>query len=179
MVPVLQTARLVLRGLTPADAPALFAFRSDAEAERFNDPPLRSVAQARELVERLAADEHTVGALHWGVTLAGTDTVVGLLGYNSRSVPHARASIGYDLARPLWGRGLMSEAMSVVLDHGFGPLALNRVEAHTDDANSASIRMLRRLGFWREGTFHERFLEDGEYHDIALFVMLRRDRGPR
>jgi RimJ/RimL family protein N-acetyltransferase len=36
------------------------------------------------------------------------------------------------------------------------------------------VRMLNRLGFRREGTFHEYFHEDGAFHDIALFVKLRR-----
>ncbi len=70
----------------------------------------------------------------------------------------------------------MAEAMRAVLDHGFGDLRLNRVEAHTNDVNASSIRMLRRLGFWREGTFHDRFREGAEFHDVALFVMLARDR---
>ena len=62
-----------------------------------------------------------------------------------------------------------------VLDHGFELLALNRIEAHTESANAASIRMLRRLGFWQEGTFHDRFFDNGSYHDVALFVLLAKD----
>ncbi|MGI5131754.1 GNAT family N-acetyltransferase [Pseudonocardia sp. CA-107938] len=178
MIPVLETERLVLRPLAAADADALYAFRSDPVEQRWNDPPLTEPAQAAELIERLAAEHRTIGARHWGLTLRGDDTVRGLLGYNEVVAAHARAAIGYDLARQLWGRGLMSEAMRAVLDHGFADLRLNRVEAHTNDVNAASIRMLRRLGFWREGTFHERFHEDGEYHDVALFVMLARDRRP-
>jgi ribosomal-protein-alanine N-acetyltransferase len=176
VIPVLETERLVLRPLVASDATALFAFRSDPIEQRWNDAPLTEEAQAGELIHRLAAEHHIVGALHWGLTLRGDDTVRGLLGYNEVVASDARAALGYDLARPLWGRGLMSEALRAVLDHGFDALRLNRVEAHTNDVNTPSIRMLRRLGFWREGTFHERFHEDGEYHDVALFVMLARDR---
>jgi hypothetical protein len=56
------------------------------------------------------------------------------------------------------------------------PDLLNRIEVQTDAANVRSIRMLRGLGFWREGTFHEHFFEDGQFHDVALFALLRRDR---
>ena len=176
VTPVLETERLVLRGLVAADAAALFAFRSDPIEQRHNDAPLTRLAEAEELIERLAVEQVTRGGLQWGLTVKPDDRVVGLLGYNYRVPEHRRAGIGYDLTRSLWGRGLMFEAMQAVLDHGFGPLGLNRVEAHTNDENAPSIRLLRRLGFWREGTFHEQFFEDGRFHDVALFVQLRRDR---
>ncbi|OLT21119.1 hypothetical protein BJF78_08675 [Pseudonocardia sp. CNS-139] len=121
-------------------------------------------------------EQRELGARRWGITLTGDDTVVGLLGYNYWDVQHRRAAIGYDLKRSLWGKGLAAEAMELALGFGFDRMDLNRVEAHTDAANARSIRLLRRLGFWQEGTFHERYLEDGAFHDVALFVLLRRDR---
>ncbi len=63
-----------------------------------------------------------------------------------------------------------------MLDWGFRAWELNRVEAHTNAENHESVRMLERLGFRREGTFHEHFFDDGAFHDVALYVMLRRDR---
>ncbi|MBV9919802.1 MAG: GNAT family N-acetyltransferase [Pseudonocardia sp.] len=176
MAPTLVTERLVLRGIVPDDAADLFAFRSDPIEQRYNDPPLRRLDEAHDLIRRLDRERSEYGAVHWGVTLVGDDRVVGLLGYNEIIVDHRRASLGYDLARRLWGRGLATEALTAVLDHGFDVLGLNRVEAHTDAANASSIRLLQRLGFWREGTFHDRFFEDDGYHDIALFVLLRRNR---
>jgi RimJ/RimL family protein N-acetyltransferase len=178
MTPVLVTERLVLRGIVPDDAADLFAFRSDPVEQRYNDPPLVTLDEAHDLIRRLDRERVENNALHWGVTLAGDDRVVGLLGYNEVVAEHRRAALGYDLARRLWGRGLATEAITAVLDHGFDALGLNRVEAHTDAANERSIRLLHRLGFWREGTFHNRFLEEDGYHDIALFVRLARERLP-
>jgi ribosomal-protein-alanine N-acetyltransferase len=176
MFPVLETPRIVLRELVSSDAQALFAFRSDAEEQRHNDPPHTSMAESAALIERLAAVRRETGATQWGLTLKGDDLVVGMLGFNWWNREHHRASIGYDLSRALWGHGLMGEAVQAVLDHGFDVMGLNRIEAHTNDDNRSSIRMLRKLGFVREGTFHDQFFEDGRYHDVALFVMLRRNR---
>jgi len=178
MTPVLVTERLVLRGIVPDDAADLFAFRSDPVEQRYNDPPLVTLDEARDLVRRLDRERVENNALHWGVTLAGDDRVVGLLGYNEVVAEHRRAALGYDLARRLWGRGLATEAITAVLDHGFDALGRGRVEAHTDAANERSIRLLERLGFWREGTFHDRYLEADGYHDVALYVLLRRERLP-
>jgi Acetyltransferases, including N-acetylases of ribosomal proteins len=176
MFPVLETERLVLREIVAADAEALFAFRSDPEEQKHNDPPRQTLDEAHALIERLAAEYRDAGAVRWGLTLKDDGVVVGLLGYNYSTPADRRAGIGYDLKRSLWGRGLMSEAMTAALEHGFRAMDLNRVEAHTNSENVESVRLLRRLGFWREGTFHDHFFEDGAFHDVALFVMLRRDR---
>lgn len=173
--PTLQTSRLVLREVVAADAADLFAFRSDPEEQKYNDPPLRHPTDAQELIARLAHEYQQGRAIHWGLTLKGNDTVVGLLGYHYWNRTHLRAGIGYDLKRALWGRGLMPEALREVIRLGFERMELNRIEAHTNTENTSSVRMLRKLGFWQEGTLHEHFYEDGTFHDVSLFVMLRRD----
>jgi [ribosomal protein S5]-alanine N-acetyltransferase len=172
--PLLTTRRIRLREIVPTDAPDVFAFRRDPEEQRYNDPPLAHPDEADALIERLAREYREHGAVRWGLAL-DDDVVVGLFGFNSWDTTNRRASIGYDLKRSLWGRGLATEAMRSILRFGFEEMELNRVEAHTDAANVRSIRMLRRLGFWREGTFHDHFLEDGQFHDVALFALLRQD----
>lgn len=160
-----------------ADAVDLFVFRSDPEEQKYNDPPLRHRAEAADLIARLAHDYHEQHAIHWGLTLKGNDTVVGLLGYHYWNRAHFRAGLGYDLKRALWGRGLMPEALRAVIRLGFERMGLNRIEAHTNTENTSSVRMLHKLGFWQEGTLHEHFYEDGAFHDVSLFVMLCRDGG--
>jgi RimJ/RimL family protein N-acetyltransferase len=115
-----ERERLVLRGIVADDAADLFAFRSDPVEQRYNDPPLRTLDEAHDLIARLDRERREFDALHWGITLAGDDRVVGLLGYNEVVAEHRRASLGYDIARRLWGRGLATEALTAVLDHGFG-----------------------------------------------------------
>jgi [ribosomal protein S5]-alanine N-acetyltransferase len=174
--PVLETERLILREIVASDTADVFAFRSDPEEQKYNDAPLRSLPQARELIDRLAREYRDQRAIRWGLTVKGDGAVVGLLGYNYWNVAHFRAGLGYDLKRSLWGRGLMPEAVDAVLDFGFSRMQLHRVEVHTNTENASSVRMLRKLGFWQEGTLHEYFYEDGAFHDVSLFVLLRRDR---
>lgn len=177
MIPTLQTERLVLRELRPSDAPALYRFRSDADAQQHNDPHLTAPEQADALIARLAADHRAAGSVHWGLTVRGDDTVVGLPGYHYVAPADHRAGLGYDLSRQLWGRGIMAEALEAVLAWGFDVLALNKVEVHTNAENAPSVALLRRLGFRWEGTLHEHFREHGAFHDVSLYALLRRDRG--
>jgi len=183
--PVLRPARPGLREVTPARASALVAVRRDPEEQRHNDSPLTEAGQAVDLVDRLARDHRERSALRWGLTLAGEDVVVGLLGFNSWDVHHGRADVGYDLSRRLWGRGLAAEAMTAVLDFGFDRMALQRIEIWTESANVRSVRMAERLGFVREGTLRGYVRADdpptaggdgGTRHDVDVFGMLRSDR---
>lgn len=63
------------------------------------------------------------------------------------------------------GRGLMTQGLAAVLDEAFGPLGLHRVEANIQPANQPSIRLVRRLGFTREGFSPRYLLVDGVWRD--------------
>jgi ribosomal-protein-alanine N-acetyltransferase len=73
--------------------------------------------------------------------------VVGTCGFHT--FEERRAAIGYDLSRAQWGKGIAREAVAAILDYGFGPMGLEQVDAWVLPANTASIRLLERLGFLR------------------------------
>ncbi|MGF6919962.1 RimJ/RimL family protein N-acetyltransferase [Paraburkholderia sp. 40] len=87
-----------------------------------------------------------------------------------------RAEIGFSLKRKHWGNGFMREAASAIIEHGFGTLNLHRIEADIDPRNSASARLLERLGFIREGLLRDRWIVGDEVSDSALYGLLERDR---
>jgi [ribosomal protein S5]-alanine N-acetyltransferase len=75
------------------------------------------------------------------------------------------AYVGYGAVAGLEGRGYMTEGMRLVLDHAFGELGLHRLEANIQPGNTASIALVRRCGFVREG-FSEKYLKiGGEWRD--------------
>jgi ribosomal-protein-alanine N-acetyltransferase len=177
--PVLETQRLILREITSADAEAIFALRSDAEVTRYNGvPTYMRVEQAHELIESMAQCYRDRRELRWGVTLKGDDKVVGMCGYNYWVRQDYRASIGYDLERTCWGQGIMPEALRAIIQFGFERMALNRIEADASLENVASIRVLHKLGFQREGLQRQQYFENGEFHDLVLFSLLKSDYYP-
>jgi [ribosomal protein S5]-alanine N-acetyltransferase len=75
------------------------------------------------------------------------------------------AYVGYGGVAGLEGQGYMTEGMGLVLDRAFGPLGLHRLEANIQPGNTASIALVRRCGFVREG-FSEKYLKiRGEWRD--------------
>ena len=86
--------------------------------------------------------------------------------------------IGYLFAREAWGRGIAREAVSAVIAHLFAR-GERRVFADTDPDNAASIRMLERLGFVREGRLRGEWETHIGVRDSLIFGLLRDAWAPR
>ncbi len=179
---VLDTARLRLRPLQPADAPAVYALHADPEGMRYwATPPWTDPAEADALLTRdragLAAGDYIrLGLERRTHGQAGQDgRLIGLCSLFAFHLPSRRCEVGYMLARDCWGGGLMHEALTALMDYAFGVLDMNRVEADIDTRNAASGRALRRLGFQLEGTLRQRWIVAGEVSDTGLYGLLRQD----
>jgi ribosomal-protein-alanine N-acetyltransferase len=89
--------------------------------------------------------------------------------------PFQSAYLGYFLGAPFTGRGFMTEALGLALRHAFYGMRLHRVEANVQPVNTSSIRLLRRLGFKKEG-FSRRYLKiGGRWRDHERWALLAED----
>ena len=85
------------------------------------------------------------------------------------------AHVGYWVDEQVAGRGVMPTALALVLDHCFGPVRLHRVEANVRPENTASLRVVRKLGFVEEA-LHRRYLFiDEQWRDHVGFALLAED----
>ncbi len=108
------------------------------------------------------------GAMLGGVTLSGI----------RRGVTQS-ASVGYWIGLPYVRQGYASEALRLVLDHAFGPLGLHRVEAACMPRNDASIAVLERAAFRREGIARRYLKINGRWEDHLLYARLAEDAAVR
>lgn len=167
---VLQTERLVLRQITESDGEATFRiFADDRVTEYYAWDTFTSVEQGHELAAKTAGQFRSREALRWGLVLPESPEIIGTCGYTQWNQDHRYAILGYDLARPYWGQGLMSEAVAAVMQLGFERMSLHRVQATVMAGNAASIRLLERAGFSHEGVMRERMLHRGTFHDLWMF----------
>lgn len=89
------------------------------------------------------------------------------------------AYLGYYGMKAHARTGRMTRATGLVLDYGFDQLGLHRVEANIQPGNAASIALVRRAGFRREG-YSPRYLKiDGEWRDHERWAFLAEDRPGR
>jgi ribosomal-protein-alanine N-acetyltransferase len=165
-----------LRQIVQHHADDLFRIFSDTEIMQYwSCRPYTSVEQAHKLIESMARAVDNGTGIHWAITLAGDDRLIGKCGYNEWRKEHRRGDICYMLARDFWGQGIVSEALRAMLDYGFDRMNLHSVEAGVTPGNDASTRMLERLGFRLEGHLRESFWAEDRFVDSLIYSLLRQE----
>ncbi len=175
--PVLPTARVEISFGTDEDAEQLFPF-VHGEAGRAVTDTL--VWDGPDTVEDLAGflRMHATGTwrahgCHWVLrdrdgSLTGTEQrAVGSIGL-TRGATDEECDIGYWLAPPLWGRGLMAEAIVAVVGHAFG-LGFSAVTADVFAFNERGCRVLERVGFERTELLPDAIVKRGRPIDVVRF----------
>ena len=171
--PELTTERLILRAHHDGDIDALYALFTDPATMRYwGAPPWTEPAQAAAMLARGAAAFAAHEAIRFAVVPREGGAMIGSCTLFGHDTQNRRAEMGYILAREAWGSGLMTEALTAVLDWGFGALELHRVEADVDPRNLPSVAILDRLGFVREGFLRQRWHVAGEVSDSIFLGLL-------
>ena len=175
-LPRLDSPRLYLRRPLPSDARGLYEIFRDPEVNRFwSETPLRRVAQARAVIDSMRSGIRNDDIYEWMLIRKADGQLVGTCALGNLSLENQRGEIGYALGRPYWGQGYMQEILPELVRWAFGDLGLRRLEADVDPRNAASLRLLRRLGFKREGLLRERWAVTGEIQDSLLLGLLERE----
>ncbi len=175
--PHLETERLALRELRSGDAESLFAVLGDeAVAEFYDDDVFDDVSQASEQIEAWAAGYRARRCVRWAIAQRENGGLIGTCGYYGFHNWHKRAGIGYELARPFWRQGIMTEALGAIIEFGFKRIGLNRIEAAVMLDNEGSVKLLEKLGFHQEGVLREYEHWGGKgCVDLRMFSLLKRE----
>lgn len=104
---------------------------------------------------------------------------VGVISLHSIVWWNQSATVGYWLAPPYWGKGLMTRACIKIVDSAFSDRGLNRIEIPCAVNNVKSRAIPERLGFFNEGELREAGWADGQYVNLVLYSMLAKDWGIR
>lgn len=102
------------------------------------------------------------------------ESLIGGCGFDGFQIGKShRAEIGYWLAKPFWGQGIMPAVVQRLCQHAFEDFGLEKIAAHVFTFNPASARVLEKCGFQEEGVLRKHFLKDGQFIDARLFALLR------
>jgi ribosomal-protein-alanine N-acetyltransferase len=177
IMPTRPVPRVALRPPTAEDAPA---FLAAAKASRrlhgawVHAPS--TPAEYRAYVKRYGGGGAT--ATHVGLVAvrAGDGAFVGMFNFsNIVRGPFRNAYLGYYAFAQHAGRGYMTEAFGLALDHAHSTLKLHRVEANVQPGNARSIALVKRVGLVREG-YSRRYIKiAGRWRDHVRFAMLAED----
>jgi ribosomal-protein-alanine N-acetyltransferase len=176
--PVLETERLLLRPVTPDDAQAVFDYASNPNVTRFTlFETHQSIEDSRWFVIDHARSRYACKEPDpFAITLkAEPDRMIGALGAHWASQPNGTFEMGYAIAEPYWGRGLVVEAATAVIRYVFTEYAVERLQARVFVGNDSSERVLQKLGFTREGVFRSLIFRRGAWHDLVIYSLLRNE----
>ncbi len=143
------TARLVLRDLTAADAPAFVAYHADPRyiAARGSS---EAVPDARDLLRRFERWRQEAPRRHYQLGVferAAAGALLGCAGLRDVDPEAGRAELGIELAPDHWGRyGLAVEIARALLDTGFTDLGLREIRGVSASGNARAARLARWLG---------------------------------
>ena len=172
----LTTGRLLLRAFEPEDLQSLYAYCSEPDTGIHADKkPHESIEESRQLLNQLMQEDLT-----WAICdkVSGKNIgAVWLREDHRRRRDKSRCRVlGYLLDKGYWGQGLMTEAVSCVVDYAFKDLQLELISTYRFSYNHRSGRVMDKTGFVYEGTLRqatERF--DGALLDVSCFSQTRQE----
>ncbi|WP_214769579.1 GNAT family protein [Exiguobacterium sp. s39] len=174
--PTLKTDRLFLREVLPEDATSVLAYLSDEHVvKQMGLAAFQSEADALEEIDWYASIRRESSGIRFGIALQEDDVIIGSCGFLNQAERHQRAELGFELSPAYHGQGIAKEAAFAVIEYGFTELSLNRIEALVLPENTASQRLLERLGFQREGLLRQYEKTRSQFDDLYMYSILRSD----
>jgi RimJ/RimL family protein N-acetyltransferase len=180
----LETERLIIEVPSESDAPSLFGLvggpdRSEVTAGLIWDGP-DEISDTIGFIRLSQTDRFGDSGFHWAIrdktgALSGAaGTAVGMISARP-SEQTGRGDVGYWIGKPYWGKGLMKEALTEVLDLSFGDLDHEKMEAEIFTDNVRSMRLVESLGMQREGTIRSSHFKRGRWVDSHIYGILRKE----
>jgi RimJ/RimL family protein N-acetyltransferase len=170
IVPEIETARLNLRAFTEADIPELLSLIGAREIAA------TTLRIAHPYTEQNAMDflakTRDEDKIWLAITQRADGRLCGGVGL-MLDLEHERAELGYWVGVPYWGKGYATEAAQAMVQYGFDALELNRILASCMSHNSASGKILVKLGMLHEGCQREHQRKWGEFVDVDCYGILR------
>lgn len=171
---MLRDADLILRPYQPGDRGDLVRLADNPNvsrglADRFPSPYRPEDADA--WIELTSAEERPVNfAVIWQGNFVGGAGLIPMADVHSGT-----AEFGYWLGEPYWGRGLASRAAALLTAYSFAELPFVRLQAKVYSWNTASMRVLEKNGFVREGVLRQHVTKRGQVFDAVIYARLRDD----
>ena len=174
---LIQTARLSFREFTADDYDAVQAYAGDPEVTRYTAFGPNTPEQTKEFLQLAVGQSSEANRGHYTFALIHkqANRLIGSCGLTLSNANGPQYGFGYVLHRQWWRQGLASEATLALMKFGFGELRAHRLWAHVFVGNTASEKLLQKLGFRHEGCALQSFFVRNAWHDVQTFAMLRRE----
>lgn len=174
----IETERLRLRPFTRGDLDAVYAYRQLDEVARYLfDEPLSREACTEAVQTRIGETAFVAEGdrIFLAVERRADHALVGEVSLILRSEANRQAEIGYIFHPQYHRQGYATEAARVLLEMGFKGAGMHRMFARCAARNTASYRVMERLGMLREAHFREHVFVKGAWDEELIYAMLEQE----
>lgn len=168
------TERLILRKMTPEDREAIFRYRSDADTNRFQSWIPETSGEVEEFIKNHIKDFNVPGTW-FQLLIAEKDSgsVIGDIGVHFIGSDGQQAELGITVSKEYHHKGYASEALKGIIGYLFQEFGKHRITASVDPRNTASMKLMERVGFRKEGHFIKSLFWKNEWADDVIFALLK------
>ena len=165
--------QFILRPWTINDLDSLVTFANNSKIAKFmtNKFPHPYTREAGENFIAYAMQGNPVNI--FAIEVEGK--AVGGIGIHpSSDIECKNAEMGYWLAEPYWGNGIITDAIKQMIEYGFNNFDINRIFARPFGTNIGSQKVLEKAGFGLEATFDKTLFKNGEYLDELVYAIRKK-----
>jgi [ribosomal protein S5]-alanine N-acetyltransferase len=176
-IPIVHTERFLLRPMELGDAKDVYEVLSDEDVTKdMGVTPFKSVAEAEGLIEFMNSLFEQDRAFRWGIIRKSDNKLIGTCGYNGWDTERgSRVEIAYDLGKPYWRKGYMTEIVNAIIQFTFEDAGFYRIEAFTNLDAIPSMNLLMKMGFVQDGILRGYASAQNGYIDQRCFSLLKTD----
>lgn len=176
--PVITGNRIELKEIEVADLEDVFAiYNNDRVFEYCGIIPKHNIDTVKNMIGHFKRDYAKKTKVKWGIYHKDSgNKLVGLIEAFDFNPKVNMVTIGYFLEESFWGKGMATEAVSLLIRFLFESAHLNRIQAEVMPVNDNSKRVLLKNGFRKEGTIRQGSVWAGKgLVDLEIYAILKED----
>ncbi|MGG3738918.1 GNAT family N-acetyltransferase [Aeribacillus pallidus] len=175
-LPTLETERLLLRKITLDDVEAMFSYASNDEVTKYVTwDTHRSLADTKQYIDFVLSQYENKQIAPWGIESKETKEFIGTIDFVWWQPAHQKAEIGYVISDKYWGKGIATEASKKLIQFGFEEMDLVRIQAICFVENTASARVMEKVGMTFEGILRKAMFVKGKHRDLKMYSIIKSD----
>ncbi|MBZ9623763.1 GNAT family N-acetyltransferase [Clostridium sp. FP2] len=165
-----------LREATLEDAEELLRVTNDEDVMKYYGiEPYINIKEAEEEINWFISLFKGNNGARWVIADKKTNKYIGDIGVFDLDRQHNKIEIGFKLKKEYWNKGIMTDCISELLKFSFSNKNYNRVQAKVDPRNIGCKKTLEKCGFKLEGLLREYEFEHGDYVDLQVYSILKRE----
>lgn len=111
-------------------------------------------------------------SIYWAIALKQSNEIIGTCGFNYWIKEHNRAEISYDLSPSFWGKGIMTKALTQIVQLAVDEMKINRIQATVAVDNFRSIKILEKLNFKKEAVLKSYCILNNIPKDFYMYAIV-------